>query len=135
MNSFLWSNSTDKWKKSYRIIQILEIEIFHLNFSLSTQMIGSNFIHSFYSIWNRDTVRECKWVWFLFKQISKRWPIEQFFFIWFTDCCPLVTVYQCTFTWIYHVAVVTEPLSWKLVNSIQVSFMIMWVNSSFIGFL
>ena len=135
MNSFLWSNSTDKWKKSYRIIQILEIEIFHLNFSLSTQMIGSNFIHSFYSIWNRDTVRECKWVWFLFKQVSKRWPIEQFFFIWFTDCCPLVTVNQCTFTWIYHVAVVTKPLSWKLVNSIQVSFMIMRVNSSFIGFL
>lgn len=135
MNSFLWSNSTDKWKKSYRIIQILEIEIFHLNFSLSTQMIGSNFIHSFYSIWNRDTVRECKWVWFLFKQVSKRWPIEQFFFIWFTDCCPLVTVNQCTFTWIYHVAVVTKPLSWKLVNSIQVSFMIMWVNSSFICFL
>ena len=135
MNSFLWSNSTDKWKKSYRIIQILEIEIFHLNFSLSTQMIGSNFIHSFYSIWNRDSVRECKWVWFLFKQVCKRWPIEQFFFIWFTDCCPLVTVNQCTFTWIYHVAVVTKPLSWKLVNSIQVSFMIMWVNSSFIGFL
>jgi hypothetical protein len=98
-------------------------------------VIWSRLVKLLDSVADWDTIWVCESVRLKMEQMSERGSLQKFLLVGFTDCSPLVTLQQGALTWIDHVSLITKPISWESMHSIQIAVMVLRMNSSFVSLL
>lgn len=91
VHTLLACDSTDEGKEWNTVINILEVEVFLLEFLLGSEMVWGYLIKLSSSLSNRDTIGESEWLGFLTQEPAERGAVKEIISVRFTDGGPLIT--------------------------------------------